>query len=226
MIPSYSPQARGRSERHFKTIKGHLPNELALEGVRDMDAANDYPRERFWPDCNRRFAVPARASGDAFVPLGGVGLDDIPCLKEERVVGSDNCVSYGNRSLQIPPGPHGRHYVRRASASTSTPTADCRCSTARAASAATRPTARRSRERARPFGSLGGAPPTPRSTRTPARSGRRRSAGSTAARGLRQCHGLSASGVRALTVAQGSRAERPRCRRRDGPESRTGEPAR
>lgn len=78
-----------------------------------MGAANDYLCERFWPDCNRRFAVPARASGDAFVPLGGVDLDDILCLKEERVVGSDNCVSYGNRSLQIPPGPHGRHYVRR-----------------------------------------------------------------------------------------------------------------
>ena len=113
MIPSYSPQARGRSERHFETIQGRLPNELALEGVRDMGSANDYLRERFWPAYNKRFAVPAREDGDAFVPLGGVDLDDILCVKEERVVGHDNCVSFGNRSLQIPPGPHGRHYVRR-----------------------------------------------------------------------------------------------------------------
>ena len=113
MIPAYSPEARGRSERHFDTIQGRLPNELALEGVRDMGAANDYLRERFWPSYNKRFAVSAREAGDAFVPLGGVDLDDILCLKEERVVGRDNCVSYGNRSLQIPPGPHGRHYVRR-----------------------------------------------------------------------------------------------------------------
>ena len=113
MIPAYSPEARGRSERHFETIQGRLPNELALEGVRDMAAANDYLRERFWPFYNKRFAVPAREAGDAFVPLGDADLDDILCLKEERVVGRDNCVGYGNRSLQIPPGPHGRHYVRR-----------------------------------------------------------------------------------------------------------------
>ena len=113
MIPSYSPQARGRSERHFGTIQGRLPNELALEGARDMETANNYLRERFWPDYNKRFAAPARESGDAFVPLGGVDLDDILCVKEDRVVGHDNCVSYNNRSLQIPPGPHGRHFVRR-----------------------------------------------------------------------------------------------------------------
>ena len=113
MIPSCSPQARGRSERHFDTIQGRLPNELALAGIRDMAAANDYLRERFRPCCNKRFAVPARESGAAFVPLGGADLDDILRLEEERVVGRDNCVSYDNRSLQIPPGPHGQHYVRR-----------------------------------------------------------------------------------------------------------------
>ena len=101
MIPSYSPQGRGRSERHFDTIQGHLPNELALEGVRDMASANAYLRERFWPDYNRHFAAPAREDGDAFVPLDGVDLDDILCVKEDRVVGHDNCVSYNNRSLQI-----------------------------------------------------------------------------------------------------------------------------
>ena len=68
-----------------------------------MASANDYLRERFWPDYNRRFAVPAREDGDAFVPLGDVDLDDILCVKEERVVGNDNCVRYDNRSLQIPP---------------------------------------------------------------------------------------------------------------------------
>ena len=28
-------------------------------------------------------------------------------------MGNDNCVRYKNLRLQIPPGPHGRHYVRR-----------------------------------------------------------------------------------------------------------------
>ncbi len=34
MIPSYSPEARGRSERWFGTVQGRLPQELALEGSR------------------------------------------------------------------------------------------------------------------------------------------------------------------------------------------------
>ena len=113
MIPAYSPEARGRSKRHFETIQGCLPNELALEGERDMAAPNDHLREPFWPFYNKRFAVPGRESSDALVPLDDADLDGILCLEGERVVGRDSCVSYGNRSLQIPPGPHGRHYVRR-----------------------------------------------------------------------------------------------------------------
>jgi hypothetical protein len=34
MIPAYSPQARGRSERSFGTWQGRLPQELWLAGIR------------------------------------------------------------------------------------------------------------------------------------------------------------------------------------------------
>jgi hypothetical protein len=33
MIPAYSPQARGRSERSFGTWQGRLPQELRLRGI-------------------------------------------------------------------------------------------------------------------------------------------------------------------------------------------------
>jgi transposase len=42
MIAAYSPEARGRSERAFRTHQGRLPQELALAGVTDMEAANRY----------------------------------------------------------------------------------------------------------------------------------------------------------------------------------------
>ena len=42
MIPSYSPQARGRSERNFSTGQGRLPQELRLRGIRTLDGANDF----------------------------------------------------------------------------------------------------------------------------------------------------------------------------------------
>ena len=60
-----------------------------------------------------RFAVPAAESGDGFVPLLDVDLNNILCLKEERKLGNENRVRYKNLRLRIPPGPHGRHQVRR-----------------------------------------------------------------------------------------------------------------
>ena len=112
MIGSYSPEARGRSERWFGTVQGRLPRELAHEGIAGMADANAYLRESFWLRMNRRFGVSARESGSAFVPLRDVELDDIPCLKEERTVARNNCVSYLGRQLQLPVG-HGWHYVKR-----------------------------------------------------------------------------------------------------------------
>ena len=112
MVPSYSPEARGRSERWFGTVQGRLPQELALAGITDMASANAFLREAFWPRMNRRFGVEAAEDGSAFVALGDVDLDDILCLKEERTVARDNCVGYRGRQLQLPVG-HGRNYVGR-----------------------------------------------------------------------------------------------------------------
>jgi len=39
MIPAYSPQARGRSERNFGTWQGRLPQELRLAGIATAEAA-------------------------------------------------------------------------------------------------------------------------------------------------------------------------------------------
>ncbi len=40
MIPAYSPEARGRSERVFKTHQDRLMKELALLEITEMEAAN------------------------------------------------------------------------------------------------------------------------------------------------------------------------------------------
>ncbi len=83
----------------FGTVQGRLPQELALEGITGMAAANAYLRETFWPRMKRRFGVEAAERGRAFVALGDVDLEDILCLKEERAVTRDNCVGYRGRQL-------------------------------------------------------------------------------------------------------------------------------
>jgi transposase len=112
LIPAYSPEARGRSERVFRTLQDRLPKELALAKITDMAAANRYVREHFLPAYNQRFAVPAPETGTAFIPWVGPSLAEILCVQEERVVAKDNTVRYQGLSLQIPQDPHRFHYVK------------------------------------------------------------------------------------------------------------------
>jgi hypothetical protein len=49
LISKYSPEARGRSERVFRTVHNRVPNEVALAGITDMTAANPFLRSRFVP---------------------------------------------------------------------------------------------------------------------------------------------------------------------------------
>ena len=111
-IASYSPQGRGRMERVFGTLQKRLPQELRLARIRSVAAANRYLKERFVPDYNARFGVPAAERGSAFVPYVGRPIEDVLCIQEDRVVGADNCVTWNRRHLQIPPQRHRRHYVR------------------------------------------------------------------------------------------------------------------
>lgn len=110
-IPSYSPEARGRMERVFGTLQQRLPPLLRLHGVTTIAAANQYLREVYIPEHNRRFAVAAAEEGSAFVPFLGA-LREILCIRHERVVGNDNTVRYEGRVLQIPEQRHRRHFVK------------------------------------------------------------------------------------------------------------------
>ena len=101
MIPAYSPQARGRSERRFGTWQGRLPQELRLAGIRTVEEANRFLREGYIPEMNRKFRVAAEQPGDAFVPLHGQDIDRIFSVQTERVVRKDNTVEIGDRYWQI-----------------------------------------------------------------------------------------------------------------------------
>jgi len=113
-IPAYSPEARGRSERMFGTLQGRLPQELALEGIDDIEEANRYVREVYLPLHNAQFArLPQIAEESAFVAVcEPASLADILCIEQERVVARDNTVAYEGRCLQLPESPVRAHYVK------------------------------------------------------------------------------------------------------------------
>jgi hypothetical protein len=80
-IAAYSPEARGRSERMFRTLQDRLVKELALASVSTVEAANQFIRDVYLPAHNARFAVKADQDGSAFVAIPGVDLSEILCLQ-------------------------------------------------------------------------------------------------------------------------------------------------
>ena len=86
MIPAYSPQARGRSERNFGTWQGRLPQELRLAGIRDLEGANRFLEEGYIAVFNTKFSTSAAEKGTAFRRTGRRDLDWVFTLQTERVV--------------------------------------------------------------------------------------------------------------------------------------------
>src|ERR1700686_3689748 len=101
LIPAYSPQARGRSERNFGTWQGRLPQELRLRGITTMEEANRFLREHYIAELNSKFSIPAAQPESAFVPASGKDLGRIFSVQQDRVVNQDNTVRIANRTLQI-----------------------------------------------------------------------------------------------------------------------------
>jgi transposase len=101
MIPAYSPQARGRSERNFGTWQGRLPQELRLAGITTVEGANAFLRERYVAEFNAKFTVAAAQKGTAFRRTARPDLNWIFTVQTERMVAKDNTIAMADRSWQI-----------------------------------------------------------------------------------------------------------------------------
>jgi transposase len=101
MIPAYSPQARGRSERSFGTWQGRLPQELRLAGIDRLEEANRFLRDGYIAKFNEKFTVAAAEKGTAFRRTARADLEWVFTVQTERVVSKDNTVAIADRSWQL-----------------------------------------------------------------------------------------------------------------------------
>src|SRR5579863_10443851 len=110
-IPAYSPQAKGRIERAWRTCQDRLVSELRLAQACDLDSANQV-LARFCADYNQRFAVPAREAQRDFRSLPA-RFDLARCLsfRYQRVVGPDHVITFGAHSIALPPLSSKRGYA-------------------------------------------------------------------------------------------------------------------
>ena len=99
MIPAYSPQGRGRSERSFGTWQGRLPQELRPAGITSVEEGNRFLRERYIGEFNAKFQVAAEQKGTAFRRTSRSDLDWIFTIQTERTVAKDNTVAIAERSI-------------------------------------------------------------------------------------------------------------------------------
>jgi hypothetical protein len=110
-IPAYSPQAKGRIERAWRTFQDRLGSELRLAHATTLQQANAV-LARFCADYNQRFA---RAAADAACDFRSLPrrFDLARCLsfRYQRVVAADHTITLGSHAIVLPPLPGHRGYA-------------------------------------------------------------------------------------------------------------------
>lgn len=110
-IPAYSPQAKGRIERAWRTCQDRLVSELRLAGATTLAQANAV-LARFCADYNQRFARPAAEAVRDFRSLPRrFDLARCLALHYQRVVAADHTVTLGANAIALPPLPGHRGYA-------------------------------------------------------------------------------------------------------------------
>jgi transposase len=101
-IAAYSPQAKGRVERSWRTQQDRLVTELRLAEVRTLEEANAF-LPSYLERYRARFAVPARSQESAYVPMDPeTNLDRLFCFKYQRAVANDHTIRFAGRVIELP----------------------------------------------------------------------------------------------------------------------------
>jgi transposase len=104
IIHAYSPQAKGRVERLFRTLQDRLVKEMRLQKINDIREANRFLETTFIPDFTSRFSVTPTKAGDLHKPLLSgekERIDEIFSLHYTRTVLNDFTVRFKNLWLQL-----------------------------------------------------------------------------------------------------------------------------
>ena len=101
VIHAYSPQAKGRVERLFRTLQDRLVKELRLSNVKDIEQANK-TLECYLIEHNRRYLVePARNANLHRGAPSADELDNMLCKKKEHPLRKDFTLVHDAKLYQI-----------------------------------------------------------------------------------------------------------------------------
>ncbi len=113
IICANRPQAKGRVERTFGTLRDRLVKELRLAGISTLAAANEW-LPGFIADYNTRFGRLPVNGKDLHRPvLSRKDLDEILPWREERTVSQNLTLHYNRMMLMLAPTPLARSLARQ-----------------------------------------------------------------------------------------------------------------
>ena len=102
LSPAYSPQAKGRVERRHGLFQDRLVKEMRLQGIRTIQAANDYLDKTFLALINTRYSVKPSDPANGHRPRpSDAKLAMTLAWHESRSVAKDWTVRWRNKRFQI-----------------------------------------------------------------------------------------------------------------------------
>jgi len=94
-IQANTPQAKGRVERAFRTLQSRLIVELRLREIETLEEANSYLENEYIEIFNKKFSVIPGCKYPAYKKVDeSIDLNEVFCLKNNRVIQSGEIVSY------------------------------------------------------------------------------------------------------------------------------------
>jgi len=112
LIPTGSPQAKGRIQRLWGTFQDRLVSELRLAGAKNKEQAQPV-LDRILPEHNHKFSKPAASSEPAWRKTSCAEIDQALWFKQQRTVAKDNTVTFGRVVFQIPKKSPYRSYANK-----------------------------------------------------------------------------------------------------------------
>ena len=101
VIPAYSPQAKGRVERLFRTFQDRLVKELRLARIATRETANRF-LQHYLPTHNRRFSCAPRSAVDLHRPAPSpTTLKRCLALHTVRTLRQDNTLQYEGKWYRL-----------------------------------------------------------------------------------------------------------------------------
>jgi transposase len=101
MIPARSPQAKGRIERLWNTLQSRLPIEFKIADISTIEEANEFFSD-YLVKFNEKFAIAPEDPISAFRTLPEeICLDNILCVKEERILDNGLTFSFYNQRFKV-----------------------------------------------------------------------------------------------------------------------------